>query len=116
MLFSRLRDRPWKALLRRSSSGRFTTTAPDSSRSAVIGSISVCERVPLGPLTVTVRPSMCTSTPDGTVMGSFPIRDMVPTPSPDVGEDFPAHAVLLRLPVGLETVGRGDDRDAEPAK
>jgi hypothetical protein len=31
-------------------------------------------------LTVTVRPSMVRSTPDGTVMGSFPIRDMVLPP------------------------------------
>ena len=68
------------ALLRRSSSGRLTTIAPSSSRSTVIGSITVWLRVPLGPLTVTVRPSMATSTPDGTVMGSFPMRDMVLTP------------------------------------
>jgi hypothetical protein len=27
-----------------------------------------------------VRPSMATSTPDGTVMGSFPMRDMVLPP------------------------------------
>jgi hypothetical protein len=30
----------------------------------------------LGPLTVTVLPSMFTSTPAGTVIGSFPMRDM----------------------------------------
>jgi hypothetical protein len=29
--------------------GPFTTTAPDSSRSTVIGSITVCDRVPLAP-------------------------------------------------------------------
>ena len=68
------------ALLRRSSSGRLTRIAPSSSRSTVIGSITVCVRVPLGPFTVTVRPSMDTSTPDGTVMGSFPMRDMSSTP------------------------------------
>jgi hypothetical protein len=33
--------------------------------------------VPLGPFTVTVRSSMETSTPDGTEMGSFPMRDMI---------------------------------------
>jgi hypothetical protein len=31
-------------------------------------------------LTVTVRPSMVTSTPDGTVIGSFPMRDIVLPP------------------------------------
>ena len=36
-----------------------------------------CARVPLGPFTTTVRPSMVTSTPDGTVMGCLPIRDIV---------------------------------------
>jgi hypothetical protein len=30
----------------------------------------------LGPFTVTVWPSIVTSTPDGTVIGSLPMRDM----------------------------------------
>ena len=94
------------ALLRRSSSGRRSCTVPSSARSTVIGSTTVCDRVPFGPLTVTMRPSMATSTPDGTVIGSFPMRDMISNPSPDVGEDFAAHAVLVRLPLGLETVRR----------
>ena len=34
-------------------------------------------RVPLGPFTVTSRSSIDTSTPDGTVMGSLPMRDIV---------------------------------------
>ena len=34
------------------------------------------DRVPLGPFTVTARPSMATSTPAGTGMGSRPMRDM----------------------------------------
>src|SRR6202012_3716339 len=37
-------------------------------------------------------------------------------PLPDVGEDFPAHAVLLGLLVGHQAAGRRDDRDAEPAE
>src|SRR3954447_3416545 len=104
------------ARLRRSSSGRRSCTVPSSARSTVIGSTTVCDRVPFGPLTVTVRPSMATSTPDGTVIGSFPMRDMVSNPSPDVGEDFAAHAVLVRLPLGLKAVRRRDDRDAEAAE
>src|SRR5690606_5007231 len=34
-------------------------------------------------------------------------------PSPHVGEDFPANAVALGLPVGLQTGGRGNDRHTE---
>src|SRR6202012_305315 len=37
-------------------------------------------------------------------------------PLPDVGEDFPAHAVLLGLLVGHQAAGRRDDRDAEPTE
>src|SRR5882757_2481801 len=59
---------------------------------------------------------MLTSTPLGTVTGSFPIRDMVEAPSPDVGEDFPTHALHARLPVGQQTGRRGDDRHAEAAE
>ncbi|KPC70532.1 hypothetical protein ADL26_16790, partial [Thermoactinomyces vulgaris] len=32
---------------------------------------------------------------------------------PDVGEDFPTHALLLRLLAGQEAVRSGDDRHAE---
>src|ERR1700712_4378591 len=57
---------------------------------------------------------MVTSTPAGTVTGSFPMRDMPKPPSlPDVGEDFAAHAVALGLTIGLEPGRRRDDRDAE---
>src|SRR5262245_24597653 len=112
MLLTSERDRPWNALLSRSSSGRFTSTAPSSSRSTVIGSTTVCDRVPLGPFAVTVRPSMVMSTPDGTVTGSFPMRDIVSSPfSPDVGEDFPAHAAPVGLLVGHQTLRGRDDRD-----
>ena len=42
----------------------------------MIGSGMVRDSVPFGPLTVTVRPSMVTSTPVGTGTGSFPMRDI----------------------------------------
>ena len=45
-------------------------------RDALIGSLIRCCRVPFGPLTVTDWPSIVTSTPEGTVIGSFPMRDM----------------------------------------
>src|SRR5690606_7130602 len=82
--------------------------------STVIGSGTVCSRVPFGPLTDTCWPSMFTSTPEGTVIGSFPMRDIALSPPlPDVGEDFAAHAVAHGLTVGLEAGRRRDDRDAE---
>src|ERR671933_1204594 len=76
---------------------------------------------PLGPLTVTCRPSIATSTPPGTGMGSLPMRDMLlllsrDPGSPDEGEDFPAHALLVGLPVGEQARGRRQDRDAEAAQ
>src|SRR5690606_32966876 len=72
-------------------------------------------------LTDTVAPSMVTSTPDGTVIGRRPIRDMLFYLSsvcrlPDVGEDFPTHALLGRLTVGEQTGGGGQDGDAQAAQ
>src|SRR5215213_7278841 len=65
-------------------------------------------RSSLGRLTVTIAagvPSIWTSTPEGTVIGSLPMRDiatslLVGLWSPDVGEDFSAHALLVCLTVG----------------
>jgi hypothetical protein len=45
-------------------------------RLTVMSGWSARLRVPLGPLTVSWRPSIVTSTVDGTVMGRRPIRDM----------------------------------------
>src|SRR5690606_28142007 len=115
-----VRVRPCSERERRSSSGRVTTIAPDSSRDTWIGAGTVCWSVPLGPLTVTESPSMVTSTPAGTGTGILPMRDIagLPSPSrlPDVGEDFPAHALGGCLLVGQETGRRGDDRHAEAAE
>src|SRR6266545_4218670 len=121
MLATRVRDRPCSSLLLRWSSGRDTASTPSSSRATVIGSATTCVSSPLGPFTVTVWPSIVTSTPDGTVMGSLPIRDMLVVllpvlPSPDVGENFPAHALVLGLLVGEQPLRRRDDRDAEASQ
>src|SRR5581483_2924015 len=96
-----VRDSPCSAFDSRSSSGRATEIAP-SFCATVIGSATVCDRLPLGPVTVTVRPSMLTSTPAGTGIGSRPIRLMRPLPSPHVGEDFPAYSALGGLLVGQQ--------------
>src|SRR6188768_2006609 len=120
MLAMRVRVRPCSERLLRSSSGRFTSSAPSSARSTVIGAATVCESVPLGPLTVTVLDSTVTSTPDGTTTGSLPIRDiaclLLVLVSPDVGEDFPTHALRVRLTVGEQPLAGRDDRDAEAAE
>src|SRR4051794_32436296 len=112
MLATSVRVSPCRALESRSSFGRLTTIEPSSCPIA-IGSTTVCDSVPFGPLTVTSRPLIVTSTPDGTGMGSLPIRDIVSLPSPDVGEDFPAYALLLALLVRTQPGRRRDDRDTE---
>src|SRR5215475_2159922 len=55
---------------------------------------------------------MVTSTPLGTTTGIRPIRDIAGS-LPDVSEDFPAYALLLRLLVGHQAGRRRDDRDTE---
>src|SRR6478735_5811337 len=119
MLLIRVRVRPCRERLMRSSSGRLTSRTP-SLRSTVMGAATWCDKVPLGPLTVTSWSSMATSTPDGTSIGSLPIRDMSVSSSglssPDVGENFPTHALLVGLAVGQQTLARRDDRDAQAAE
>src|SRR3954470_20966344 len=124
MLAIRVRVSPWRDLLMRSSLGRATSMAPSSPRPTVIGAATLWLRVPLGTFTVTRRSSTLTSTPDGTVTGSLPMRDMLCSTFlwsrgvrlPDVGEDFPAHALLVRLAVGQQALARRDDRDAQAAE
>src|SRR5699024_6692864 len=66
------------------------------------------------PFTVTVVPSMVTSTPAGTVIGSLPIRDMSNLPFlPNIGDDFAADALLAGIAVGHDAVARRDDRRAK---
>src|SRR3954452_665057 len=113
MLAISVRERPCSDFDSRSSSGRETAMTP-SSCATVIGSATTWVRVPFGPFTVTLWPSMLTSTPEGTGTGSFPIRDI--STSPDVGEDFPAYSTLGGLLVGQQPGGRRDDRRAEAAE
>ena len=105
MLLTNVRVRPCSEREARSSLGRATARVPSSSFVIVMGLATSWLSVPLGPFTVTVLPSMSTDTPAGTEMGMRPIRDMsnVSFPLPDVGEDFPTHALLGRLLVGEQT-------------
>src|ERR687886_749015 len=120
MLAIGLRVSPCSAFDVRSSLGRRTCSVPSSCATS-IGAATEWVSWPLGPLTVTCRPSIVTSTPLGTGMGSLPMRDMLlllprwTLRSPDVGEDFPAHALLVGLPVGEQAGGRRQDRDAQAA-
>src|SRR4051812_18348310 len=121
MLLIRVLVSPCSERLMRSSSGRLTSRTPSSPRWTVIGAATVWLRVPLGPLTITVGvvvPSIWTSTPDGTVIGSLPMRDIATSlllglGSPDVGEDFPTHALLVGLAVGQQALAGRDDGDAQ---
>src|SRR5215469_12941980 len=114
MLATRVRDSPCSARTWPSSLGLVTVSTP-SFWAISMGSASSIESWPLGPLTVTWRPLIVTSTPLGMVTGSRPIRDMR-SPLPDVGEDFPAHAAPDRLLVGQQATRGGDDGDAQSAK
>ena len=77
MFAMRVRVSPCNDLLSRSSLGRATSMGPSSDRLTVIGGATVWLSDPLGPLTVTSRSATWTSTPDGTVIGSLPMRDML---------------------------------------
>src|SRR5260370_23685622 len=110
-----VRDRPCSARTEPSSLGLVTLMTP-SSRTTSMGSATARFSVPLGPCTVTSRPSRVTCTPLGMVTGSRPLLDIAAPPLPDVGEAFPAHASLLGLLVGQQPTGGGDDGHAEAAE
>src|SRR4029077_3471837 len=114
MLLTRVRVRPWSCLWVFCSVGRVTTSVP-SSRLTVISGWSARESVPLGPFTGAFRPPLVPSTPDGTVMGRRPIRDMSSC-LPDEREDFAAQLRLTRLLAGHDPLARADDDDAEAAE
>src|SRR5215469_576672 len=107
-------ERPCRALISPSSDGLVTVITPSPCRTS-IGAETSMDRLPLGPFTVTPRPLIVTSTPEGTTTGIRPILDIVCL-LPDVSEDFPAYPLLLGLPVGHQAARRGNDRDAETAE
>src|SRR5215475_3166817 len=107
-------DRPCSARTLPSSLGRVTVMTP-SLWDTSMGSATSSDSFPLGPVTVTSRPLMLTSTPLGIGTGMRPIRD-ISVSSPDVGEDFPAYAALDRLLVGHQATRGGDDGDAKTAE
>src|SRR6516225_2463465 len=108
------RDRPCSARISPSSLGLVTVMTPSCCWTS-IGAVTSRFSSPFGPFTWTLRPSTVTSTPLGITTGIRPIRDMAGS-LPDVGEDFPAHALLVRLLVGHQTRRRRDDRHAEASQ
>src|SRR5215469_6586426 len=114
MLAIRDRDNPCSTRISPSSLGLVTVITPSFCWTS-IGAETPRLSSPLGPLTWTWRPLMETSTPLGMAIGIRPIRDMAGS-LPDVGEDFPAYALLLGLLVGHQAGRRRDDRDAEATK
>src|SRR3712207_5683770 len=113
MLLTSVRVRPWSCLWCFCSVGRVTTRLP-SSRSTVMSGWSSRLSSPLGPFTVSRRPSIVTSTPAGTAMGRRPIRDMGDLP--DVSQDFAAELGLAGLRAGHDPLAGADDDDAQAAE
>src|SRR5512140_247233 len=112
MLLTSVRVRPWSCLWVLVSLGRVTTMSSPSRLTPISGWRSR-SRLPLGPDTVMWRPSMSTSTPAGTGIGSRPIRDIG---LPDVRQDFTAELGLAGLGAGHDPLAGADDDDAESAQ
>src|SRR3954463_6901350 len=68
---------------------------------------------PLGPLTRTRSGSIVSSTPEGTVIGCRPIRDM---PLPDLRYELAAVTAAARVVAGHQAVRRRHDRRAHSAE
>src|SRR4026207_329310 len=84
----------------RSSAEGGAATCPLSTVTPIPG-FNVHSSFPSGPFTETTDPDTFTSTPVGTGIGLFPMRDMAPLPTlPDCVEHFAAQAGLARRLVG----------------
>src|SRR6476661_2634676 len=114
MLLTSVRVRPWSCLWVFCSVG-LVTRRVSSSRLTVMSGWSSRVSWPLGPVTVSVRPLIVTSTPDGTGMGRRPILDMS-FRLPDEREDFAAELGLAGLRAGHDPLARADDDDAQAAE
>jgi hypothetical protein len=80
MLAIRVRVSPCRRARQALVVGTGDLDAPLSPLATVMGSATTRANCPLGPLTVTVWPSMSTVTPAGTTTGRLPIRDMSSSP------------------------------------
>ncbi len=93
--------RPCRERWNPASEGRFTSSL-SSSISMIISGWNSRVSSPLGPLTVTLLPSILTSVPGGTVMGALPILDnsnLRFSRLPHVGQDLSPHVQTCALPI-----------------
>src|SRR6218665_1145742 len=84
--------------------------------STLTSAFCVSARAPRAPLTLIWLSLTDTSTPAGTVTGSFPIRDINFSSMPasvDVTQDFATDTGRARLAVGHHTLRGGDDGHAQ---
>src|ERR1700681_182643 len=88
------------------------TTAPSIRTS--MGSASVKDSSPLGPLTVTSRSCSAMLTPEGTLMGARPIL-LIVSYLPHECHDFAAATASLGLPAAHHALRRRKNDEAEPA-
>src|SRR5262245_58381450 len=115
MLAMRLRVRPCKARLPRSSSGRLTWIAfAFSSKAIFMLGWADSSSLPLGPSTRT-RPSVtCTLTLEGTTTGCFPMRDMVtPLFSPNSTQKLAPESLGPSLAITHHSPAGGQDGDSQ---
>src|SRR3954471_16823502 len=112
MFAIKLRVRPCRARCSPRSVGRVTRIWPSSSLTSIARALA-SESSPLGPFTLTCSAAMLTSTPSGTAMGCFPIRDMgLPDPRHQLAADARAAGVVA----AHHAAGGGDDRGAHAAQ
>src|SRR5690606_38875837 len=88
---------------------------PSSMTMAIPAGLAI-DRVPLGPLTVTISGWMFSSTPLARTIGFLATRDMVVTPLSHEAQDFAADALLARLRIGHDAFGGGNDGNTEAAE
>src|SRR4029078_11451189 len=114
MLFTSVRVRPCSARWRGWSLGRTTRISP-SARSMLISGWISRSSVPSGPLTRSREPSCVSSTPDGSEIGSRPMRD-ISVSSPHVAQHLAAEIQLPGLRPGHDPVGGGENGQAQAAE
>src|SRR3954454_4096919 len=112
MLNSSARVRPCIARSRGASLGRVTSRLPSSSVRLTSGTTSRVS-VPLGAVTLLLRPSISILTALGTGIGCLPIRDIQ---SPHVAQNFAANSLLTRHMARHHTLRRRENGDTQAAE
>src|SRR5438105_2284496 len=112
MLARRLRVKPWRERVKRSSSGRVTfKTLVASSTSTLMSRCGTKSSLPLGPSTKTLPSAKRTFTPAGRTTGCLPIRDMARL-LPHGAKQFAAQALGPGAAVAHDALAGAQDGDA----